>query len=90
MKMWSQARDIEERTQRYWRVSLAWNLRNDDQIPTGEAIALCTENMKYCNPIRPIFHRTTSVLQEIVKGQGSTRAEPATIYILPSITAIGG
>jgi hypothetical protein len=83
------AQDIEEKTQNHWRVSLAWNCRSDYPMPTGEAIVRIKDNMMYTNPERPLYRRSTIILSEIVKGEGSPRLEESCIIPFPDTCAIG-
>lgn len=73
------AQDIEEKTQRYWRLSSIWNNRVSDLMAVGEAIKLCTDNLKYTNPERQIVRSTNVLLGELIQGEGSP---------LPPITSL--
>jgi hypothetical protein len=82
--MWTIADELIHKTQQFWRISQAWNGIGDEQLATGEAIVVCTENLRYTNPARPVFYRTESLLSEIIAGTASQRPEPAVIILFPS------
>ena len=87
--MWTTiAQDLEQKTARYWRISLAWNSKSPEQIPTGEAIESCTSNLKYTNPGRPIAQLTTRLLGEIIQGEGSPHPEESDLINFPDILDI--
>ncbi len=83
------AQDVEEKTQAYWRISLAWNNRAIEPIATGEAIVVCKDNLIYTNPERPIYHRSEGILREIVRGHPSPNPEESSVIQFPETYSVG-
>jgi len=82
--MWKTvAKDIEEKTQNYWKVSRAWNNRSPVEMVTGEAIVYCTDNLKYTNPERPVAKYTAKLLSELIQGEGSPKPEESSLINFP-------
>ena len=79
--MLSTVQELEEKTQAFWMMSLAWNGKSLNEIPTGEAIIDCTDIIDSTNPVRPIFHAADRLMQEIIQGEGS--APPSESKLIP-------
>lgn len=86
MNLWkSVAQDLEEKTKAFWRVSSVWNSRSSEEILTGEAIVICTDNLKYSNIHRPIVRFTNKLLGELIQGEGSPAPEKTSLITFPDI-----
>ena len=69
--MLSIAEELKQKTLAYWKLSQIWNGKREVELPTGEAIELCSHMIETTNITRPLSYRAEILLQEIIIGQGS-------------------
>ena len=77
------AQELQEKTLAYWHLSKVWNGKEETLVETGNAIEVCSTILDMTNFVRPLFHRTDILLQEIIRGEPSQPKEvPAKIEVL--------
>lgn len=70
---------LTELTTNLWRVSRAWNGKSEVEMTTGDAIYLCTTNLKEAKPKTAVHHYTGKLLNELIQGYGSPIPEASLI-----------
>ena len=76
------AQELLQKTQAYWNLSSVWNNRIKADVPTGEAIELCSTIIQQTNLNRPLSYRIEGLLDAIVLGEETTTKQEAKIVIL--------
>lgn len=68
--MQSIAKELQAKTLAYWKLSRVWNGRDSREVTAGDAIEICTTAMQMTSNLRMIYWRFSSVMWEIVQGEG--------------------
>lgn len=76
---------LEELTSNLWRVSRAWNGRSEVELTTGDAIYICTTNLKEAQPKTPVHTYTGKLLKELIQGSASPLPEESLLIEFPDL-----
>lgn len=76
------AQELEEKTLAYWNVAQVWNGRKPEEVQTGEAIEVCSTILEMTNFVRPLFHHTDKLLQDIIVGDTTQQVNPCEVVAL--------
>lgn len=76
------ADELLQKTQAYWNLSSVWNKQITTEVPTGEAIELCSTIIQNTNLNRPLSYLVEHLLDAIVLGEETPTNTSATIVVL--------
>lgn len=67
--------NLMERTQKFWKASLAYNGNSSESMTTSAAIRYLGDAFDSLNPERPLFQQATDLQWDIIQGKCS-RSRP--------------
>jgi len=78
------AQDLEEKTRNYWKVSRAWNGQSSSEMAFEKANKICSNNLLYTNPFRPVAILTNRLLQELIQDEPSPSPKASSLIEFPN------